>query len=168
MAKIVFVRAHNTKKWLVRLSTDVDLADEEIVKPYKRRWDIEVSLKISKSYLRLAKEFQSRSYDALVAHTTIVFARYIMLELARRSGKDPKTLGTLFHAGCGELRQASFPEAITRVAEFPAAASQGVPRQNQNYCSRKFCNLVKSPRSRDQFLRNTHHNTHCWLVTEIG
>jgi hypothetical protein len=42
-----------------------------------------------------------------VAHTTIVFARYIMLELARRSAKDPRTLGTLFHAGCDELRQAS-------------------------------------------------------------
>lgn len=113
MAKIVFVRARNTKKWLALLSTDVDLADEEIIKLYKRRWDIEVFFKISKSYLRLAKEFQSRSYDALVAHTTIVFARYIMLELARRSEKDPRTLGTLFHAGCDELRQASFMEAIT-------------------------------------------------------
>ena len=113
MAKIVFVRARNTKKWLALLSTDVDLADEEIVKLYKRRWDIEVFFKISKSYLRLAKEFQSRSYDALVAHTAIVFARYIMLELARRSEKDPRTLGTLFHAGCDELRQASFMEAIT-------------------------------------------------------
>ena len=69
--------------------------------------------KITKSYLRLAKEFQSRNYDALVAHTTIVFARYIMLELARRTNSDPRTLGTLFHAGCDELRQVSFTEAIT-------------------------------------------------------
>ncbi len=113
VAKIVFVRARGSKDWLALLSTDVDLADEEIVKLYKRRWDIEVFFKITKSYLRLAKEFQSRGYDALVAHTTIVFARYIMLELARRSTNDPRTLGTLFHAGCDELRQASFTEAIT-------------------------------------------------------
>mgnify|MGYP005841108933 CR=1 FL=1 len=114
MAKIVFVRAWGTKKkWLALLSTDLELTDEEIVKLYKRRWDIEVFFKISKSYLRLAKEFQSRNYDALVAHTTIVFARYIMLELARRSTKDPRTLGNLFHAGCDELRQASFVEAVT-------------------------------------------------------
>ena len=112
IAKIVFVRARGSKKWLALLSTDIDLTDEEIVKLYKRRWDIEVFFKISKSYLRLAKEFQSRSYDALVAHTTIVFARYIMLELARRSAKDPRTLGTLFHAGCDELRQVSFVEAV--------------------------------------------------------
>lgn len=113
MAKIVFVRARGSKDWLALLSTDVDLAEEEIVKLYKRRWDIEVFFKITKSYLRLAKEFQSRGYDALVAHTTIVFARYIMLELARRSAKDPRTLGTLFHAGCDELRQVSFTEAVT-------------------------------------------------------
>jgi len=84
----------------------------EIDKLYKRRWDIEVFFKITKSYLRLAKEFQSRSYDVLVAHTTIVFARYIMLELARRTSNDPRTLGTLFHAGCDELRQISFAEAL--------------------------------------------------------
>lgn len=112
MAKIVFVRNRSTKKWLALLSTDVNLADEEIIKLYKRRWDIEVFFKITKSYLRLAKEFQSRSYDALVAHTAIVFARYIMLELARRTNNDPRTLGTLFHAGCDELRQVSFDEAM--------------------------------------------------------
>jgi hypothetical protein len=112
MAKIVFVRNRSTRKWLALLSTDVNLADEEIVKLYKRRWDIEVFFKITKSYLRLAKEFQSRSYDALVAHTTIVFARYIMLELARRTSNDPRTLGTLFHAECDELRQVSFTEAL--------------------------------------------------------
>lgn len=111
-AKIVFVRDRSNKKWLALLSTDVELADEEIIKLYKRRWDIEVFFKITKSYLRLAKEFQSRSYDALVAHTSIVFARYIMLALARRTSTDPRTLGTLFHAGCDELRQVSFAEAL--------------------------------------------------------
>lgn len=112
MAKVVFVRDRSSKKWLALLSTDIELADEEIIKLYKRRWDIEVFFKITKSYLKLAKEFQSRSYDALVAHTTIVFTRYIMLALARRMNNDPRTLGTLFHAGCDELRQVSFAEAL--------------------------------------------------------
>ncbi|MDO3377850.1 IS4 family transposase [Geoalkalibacter halelectricus] len=112
MAKIVFVRDRSKKKWLALLSTDVELADEQIIALYKRRWDIEVFFKITKSYLNLAKEFQSRSYDALVAHTSIVFARYIMLALARRTSKDPRTLGSLFHAGCDELRQVSFAEAL--------------------------------------------------------
>lgn len=34
-----------------------------------------------KSYLKLGKETRSISYDALTAHTSIVFARYMMLAL---------------------------------------------------------------------------------------
>ena len=64
------------------LSTDITLGDEEIVRIYgKRIWNIEVFFKMTKSFLRLAKEFQCRSYDSMVAHTTIVCVRYIMLAL---------------------------------------------------------------------------------------
>lgn len=118
MAKIVFVRDRSSRNWLALLSTDVRLADEEIIKLYKRRWDIEVFFKMTKSFLNLAKEFQGRSYDALVAHTTIVFTRYIMLAVSQRTTKDPRTLGSLFHAGCDELRQVSFAEALTIMLEL--------------------------------------------------
>jgi DDE superfamily endonuclease len=118
MSKIVFVRDRSSRNWLALLSTDVSLADEEIIKLYKRRWDIEVFFKITKSFLNLAKEFQSRSYDALVAHTTIVFARYIMLAVSQRTTKDPRTLGSLFFAGCDELRQVSFAEALSLLLGF--------------------------------------------------
>jgi len=118
MAKIMFVRDRSSRNWLALLSTDVRLADEEIIKLYKRRWDIEVFFKMTKSFLNLAKEFQGRSYDALVAHTTIVFTRYIMLAVSQRTTKDPRTLGSLFHAGCDELRQVSFAEALTIMLEL--------------------------------------------------
>ena len=111
-AKIVFVRDRSKKSWLALLSTDTTLADEEIVKLYGRRWDIEVFFKMTKSFLNLAKECQSRSFDALVAHTTVVLCRYIVLELARRTNADPRTLGDLFHATCDELRQMSLVEAL--------------------------------------------------------
>jgi len=113
LAKIVFVRDRRTKKWLALLSTDMTLTDEEIVKTYKRRWDIEVFFKMVKSFLNLAKECQGRSYDALVAHTTIVCCRYMMLSLARRMNNDPRTLGSLFHASCEELKQAGYVEALS-------------------------------------------------------
>jgi len=111
-AKIVFVRDRRAKKWLALLSTDVTLTDEDIVKTYKRRWDIEVFFKMAKSFLNLAKECQGRSYDALVAHATVVCCRYIMLALAKRRNQDPRTLGTLFYACCEELKQAGFAEAL--------------------------------------------------------
>jgi len=113
-AKIVFVRDRRAKKkWLALLSTDTTLTAEEIITLYGRRWNIEVFFKMAKSFLYLAKEFQSRSFDALVAHSTLVCCRYIMLELVRRTTADPRTLGTLFHAVCDEMRQISYTEALT-------------------------------------------------------
>ena len=111
-AKIVFVRDRSSKKWLALLSTDTTLPAEEIIKLYGRRWDIEVFFKMAKSFLNLAKEFQSRSFDALSAHATLVCCRYIMLELAKRETADLRTLGTLFYAVCDEMRQIGFTEAL--------------------------------------------------------
>ena len=127
MAKIVFVRNRSSRKWLALLSTDVNLTDEEIVKLYKRRWDIEVFFKMTKSYLNLAKEFQSRSYDSLVAHTTVVFTRYIMLAIGQRMTTDPRTMGSLFYAGCDELRQVSFAEALTMLQGLLQQLVQEIP-----------------------------------------
>jgi hypothetical protein len=117
-AKILFVRDRRSKKWLALLSTDIALGDEEIVTVYKRRWDIEVFFKMAKSFLNLAKECQGRSYDALATHATMVCCRYIMLALAKRTNLDPRTLGTLFHACCEELQQATFVEALAIVLMF--------------------------------------------------
>jgi hypothetical protein len=117
-AKIVFVRDRRIKKWLALLSTDISLDEEQIVMTYKRRWDIEVFFKMAKSFLNLAKECQSRSYDALVAHISIVCCRYIMLALVKRTNQDPRTLGTLFYACCEELQQATFAEALALVLMF--------------------------------------------------
>lgn len=111
-AKIVFVRDRRSKNWLALLSTDTTLSAEEIIKLYGRRWDIEVFFKMAKSFLKLAKEFQGRSFDALVAHSTLVCCRYIMLELAKRTNADPRTLGTLYYAVFDELRQISSTEAL--------------------------------------------------------
>jgi hypothetical protein len=117
-AKIVFARDRRSKKWLALLSTDTALGNEEIITAYRHRWDIEVFFKMAKSFLNLAKECQGRSYDALVAHATVVCCRYIMLALAKRTNKDPRTLGTLFYACCEELQQATFAEALALVLMF--------------------------------------------------
>lgn len=78
--KIVFVRNRNKKsEWLAILSTDCSLSEQEIIRIYGIRWDIEVFFKTTKSLLKLQKEFQGHSYDSLICHTTIVFTRYIVL-----------------------------------------------------------------------------------------
>lgn len=121
-AKIIFVRDRNrSKKWLAILTTNLELSDEEAIRIYGKRWEIECFFKVVKSHLQLAKEFQCRSYDALIAHTTIVFVRYIMLALSAREEKDPKTLGELFYLCCDEIEDIRFAEAILLIMELFAS-----------------------------------------------
>jgi hypothetical protein len=70
-----------------------------------------------KTYLSLAKEFQGRSYDMMVAHTTIVFSRYIMLSVENRNNKDLRTFGPLFYYCCDELQDIKFLEAMQIVID---------------------------------------------------
>lgn len=59
---MVFVRHRNKKnEWLAILSTDLTLTEEEIIRNYSMRWDIETFFKCTKSFLKLQKEFQGRS-----------------------------------------------------------------------------------------------------------
>ena len=63
-------------------------------------------------FLKLQKEFQGRSYDCMVAHTTIVFSRYIILALESSNNKDLLTWGELFYVCCDELHDIKFIEAL--------------------------------------------------------
>ena len=114
-AKLVFVRDRRKKDWLALLSTDTNLADDEIVRIYGKRWDIEVFFKMAKQHLKLAKEIQCRDFDALIAHTSIVFMRYMFLAYQCRMKTDHRTFGELFYACCDEVADISFMQAIYRI-----------------------------------------------------
>ncbi len=124
-AKIVFVRdRRNKSKWLALISTDIHAPETEIIRIYGKRWDIEVFFKMCKSYLKLAKEFQGRSYDMMVAHTTIVFSRYIMLAVENRNNTDFRTIGALFYYCCDELEDIKFLEALQLLIDTLKTALQ--------------------------------------------
>lgn len=117
-AKIVFVRDRNrSRKWLALISTDISLSDDEVIRIYGKRWDIEVFFKMNKSFLKLGKEFQCRSYDSMVSHTSIVFTRYIMLSIENRNNKDLRTIGGLFYQCCDELQDIQFCESLQLLIE---------------------------------------------------
>ncbi|GLB31529.1 transposase [Lacrimispora amygdalina] len=115
--KIVFVKDRHSKNWLAVLSTDTSESDEEIIRIYGKRWDIEVFFKVVKSYLALAKEFQGRSYDMMIAHTTIVFIRYAMLAVESRNSSDPRTIGDLFYYICDEAEDIKFSTSLILIIE---------------------------------------------------
>ena len=87
MAKIVCVRnRHNRKDWIALISTDMNLSEEEIIRLYRRRWDIEVFFKTCKSYLHL-RSYHGLSYDALTAHVAFVFTRCMCFQWRKGTTK---------------------------------------------------------------------------------
>lgn len=112
-AKIVCVRNKSKKKdWLAIISTDTLLSEEEIIRAYGKRWEIEVFFKSCKSYLKLAKECHSLSYDALTAHVSIVFVRYMMLSVAQRRNEDDKMICELFFYLADEMEDITFSQSM--------------------------------------------------------
>ena len=112
-AKIVCVRnKQNKKDWIAFICTNPDLSEEEIIRIYGKRWQIEVFFKTCKSYLNLVGECHSLSYDALTAHVAIVFARYMMLALEQRKDEDHRTLGEIFFFLTDELADITFGESL--------------------------------------------------------
>ena len=115
VVKLVFVRDKRKKDWLALLSTDTSLPDADVVRIYGKRWDIEVFFKMAKQHLKLAKEIQCRDFDALIAHTSIVFIRYMFLAYQCRVETDHRTFGELFYLCCDEVSDISFIEALYRI-----------------------------------------------------
>ena len=118
-AKIVCVRNRNKKKdWIAFICTDTSLSEEEILRIYGKRWDIEVFFKTCKSMLNLSTECHSLSYDALTAHTSLVFIRYMLLSLQQRNNTDDRTIGELFLLMIDELADITFGHALQLIVDI--------------------------------------------------
>ena len=112
-AKIVCVRNKKNKKdWIAFICTNPILSEEEIIRIYGKRWQIEVFFKTCKSYLQLVSECHSLSYDALTAHVAIVFVRYMMIALEQRKDEDFRSLGEIFFYFTDELADITFAESL--------------------------------------------------------
>ena len=71
-----------------------------------------------KSYLKLGKETRAISYDALTAHTAIVFTRYMMLALEQRRNVDERSLGELFFLTIDELEDLRYLDALAMLLKL--------------------------------------------------
>ncbi len=112
-ARIVCVRNRNNRKdWIAFLTTDMSLSEEDIIRIYGKRWDIEVFFKTCKSTLLLTKGYHGLSYDALTAHIAIVFVRYMLLAVAKRNNEDDRTLGELFYLMVSEVADLTYSESM--------------------------------------------------------
>lgn len=114
--KLVFVRNRNKhSEYIVILSTDCSLSNEEIIRLYGNRWSIELFFRASKSLLCLGTEFQGLSYDMTVSSTAIVCTRYILLEWIRRKKNDEKTICELFYVCCDDIQDMELSTALKQL-----------------------------------------------------
>lgn len=120
-ARIIFVPCDKKRGWLALLSTDLSIPNEEIIRLYGKRWDIEVFFKMCKQHLNLVKEIQIRNYDGLIAHTSLVIARYNMISLFQRQQMDQRSFGELFRACHEEMLNLSFMVSLERIMRLALA-----------------------------------------------
>lgn len=124
-ARIVCVRNRSkAKDWLALICTDMSLSEQEIIRIYGKRWDIEVFFKTCKDSLQLSKEYHGLSYDGMTAHVAMVFARYMLLAVAKRDSEDDRTLGELFYITVAELEDITYSYSMNLLAEAMLSAIQ--------------------------------------------
>ena len=119
--KLVFVRNRNNRsEYIIILSTDCSLSDAEIIRRYGYRWSIECCFKISKSLLKLGKEFQPVNYDTTVSSTALVFTRFIILKWIRRKSSDSHSLGEIFFYCYDDVRDIELSDALNKLMSIIA------------------------------------------------
>jgi len=106
------------------ICTDMSLSEQEIIRIYGKRWDIEVFFKTCKDSLQLSKEYHGLSYDGMTAHVAMVFARYMLLAVAKRDSEDDRTLGELFYITVAELEDITYSYSMNLLAEAMLSAIQ--------------------------------------------
>ena len=117
-ARVVYVRNKADRKdWIVLISTDLEISEEEIIRRYGTRWNIEVYFKTCKQYLKLLKECNSPSFDAFTCHLAIVAVRYMILSVSQRSNTDDRTIGELFWIFTAEAAEISYNHALCLILQ---------------------------------------------------
>lgn len=124
-ARIVCVRNRNNRKdWIAIICTDMSLSENDIIRIYGHRWDIEVFFKTCKSSLLLRKEYYGLSYDRLTAHVSMFFTRYMLLTVTKRDNEDDRTLGELFYLMISEVADITYQESMLIILEAILATVQ--------------------------------------------
>ena len=68
--------------------------------------------------LNLGSECHCMSYDALTAHVSLVFIRYMLLSLQQRNNCDNRTISELFLLMIDELADITFGHALQLIVDI--------------------------------------------------
>lgn len=126
-AKIVWLIARGSKeKVLAILCTDLSLSDEEVVRRYSARFNIEFGFFHMKHFLNLERGSRATNYDSVFAHTAMSCMQLVIMTLLKLFNEDHKTIGELYHETTDAIRVKPLADVITRivtmVTELPSLA----------------------------------------------
>ena len=117
--KIVYLpNRANTREWICLLSTDTEMAENEIIRQYGKRWKIEILFKCCKQFLKFGKDFQSPFFEAQNAQIAIAFTRYMLIAIEQRESEDYRSCGELFMLFYQELQDITFIKSLALVVSL--------------------------------------------------
>jgi len=117
--KIVYLpNRANHKEWICLLSTDTTMSEEEIIRQYGKRWNIEVMFKTCKQYLKFGKDFQSPTFECQNAQIALAFTRYMFLAVEQRESEDKRSFGELFLLAYQEMQDISYGVAVMLIVSL--------------------------------------------------
>jgi len=116
--KVVLVKSYNSKDVIAIVSTDLSLSDEEIIRIYGFRWNIEVNFKIQKQYLGLKTECQCRDFNSCNTFMITANIRYLFIELNRRHDNDPRGHGEIFCTVKSEMLVIPFLKVLQHLLQL--------------------------------------------------
>lgn len=82
--------------------------------------------------LNLIGECHSLSYDALTAHTAIVFALYMLLALEQRQNEGQRTLGEIFFFLVDEMADITFSRSLYILMNAMMASLQEILKLSED------------------------------------
>ncbi len=132
LGKVKLVFLNTGKDLLIFISTDLQLSATEILKTYKKRWNIEQGYKELRELFGLGKE-ENRIYEALIAKITLSMFAYNIVSYINRIKAEPQTLGELFRDLECELEALAismqlFIKILTKISEI-----QNIVKENKNF-----------------------------------
>ncbi|MFX4302546.1 hypothetical protein ACOJUR_09885 [Alicyclobacillus tolerans] len=134
--KMVFVRDRDcSRQWLKLLSAVVNLSDDEMIRIYFKRWDIECFFKISNPICDWQRNCRG-AHTTKCLPTPHIFHEVHHTENSTRDEQDPRTIGALFFDCLDKLNNIRFPDAMCLLLEWPKSITNTADIQNDNVIDR--------------------------------
>ena len=94
----------------------------------------------------------------IIGHTTIVFARYLILEWEHRNNSDDRSFGGLFYLYCEEVSDMDFKTALQQLVDFVLTFVNEIAAEKESAIK---CQLQELISGFPSYIRNLFADLRC-------